>query len=103
MMDWQLMDMDFAAGRSVKPTAPVASVVLGAEHFAVLDLWAQFPPDVNFEPEALERCVCLEVPVRRGDGVGQAVTVRAQFLGERDLWRIYEYLPGGGLCLKLSS
>lgn len=96
LLDWKVQDTGVAA-------PSMATAVLRADEFAVLDVWAPFDDDVLFEPEALERCLRLEVPVRRADGVGQSTTIRAPVLPDRGIWEQYQYLAGGGMCLKSSE
>jgi hypothetical protein len=81
----------------------MSMVVLRANEFAVMDVWAPFDEDVLFEPEALERCQRIEIPVRRADGVGQSTSVKAPIMQDRQIWEQYQYLAGGGMCLTPSD
>lgn len=100
LMSWIPQDSRYAAGDAVRPSTPVPWVTLREDEFAVLDLWAPFDTELSFEPEAMEQCACLEVPVRRADGVGLGATARAHFEEDRVLWTRYEYIAGGAMCLR---
>ena len=80
---------------------PTTDAVLTRMEFCVLRLWLPFPADeVSWEPEALERCSALMLPVEPLGREDALQWVRAEFVPEAQIWGKYRQMPGRWVLLR---